>query len=57
VLRRKLWSANRFVQMTVIDALGKSGKNAVVAGNWVHFFVMMRFKCAICRQGSSWTRA
>jgi HEAT repeat protein len=31
VLRRKLWSSNRFVQMTAIDALGKSGKNGAVA--------------------------
>ena len=31
VLRRKLWSPNRYVQMTAIDALGKSGKNGAVA--------------------------
>ena len=57
VLRRKLWSANRFVQMTAIDALGKSGPNVAVASELGIFLrdedVQVRYLAAQALIGTS----
>ncbi len=61
VLRRKLWSADRFVQMTAIDALGKSGRNGAVASELSTFLrdedVQVRYLAAKALIGTSGSEA
>jgi HEAT repeat protein len=56
-LRKKLWSPNRFVQMTAIDALGKTGRNRQVAAEVAVFIdhddVQVRYLAAKALGGLS----
>jgi len=56
-LRKKLWSQNRFVQMTAIDAMGKTGQNSEVASELCLFLhddeVQIRFLAAKALHGTA----
>ncbi len=57
LLLPRLWSSNRYIQMTVIDALGKTGKNGAVASELSTFLrdedVQVRYLVAKALMGTA----